>query len=252
MLLKALTFSAVLSSALLGHAHPSHLTQRSAPLAQVITKCSVANTAAITFDDGPYEYIYDISKTLIAAGAKGSFFWNGNNYGCIYTAENIKRVKYAYSKGHMVASHTWAHKNLSTLNSDEINSEMGRVEEALERIVGVKPAFIRPPYGSYNDLVRQVAKARGQKLVMWDFDSGDSTGYNASQSNGAYDQLAKKHPSTILALGHETYEQTAHVVLPHAIKVLKAKGYKLVTLADCLGMKPYQSTTTPQNGTWTC
>ena len=68
-----------------------------ASLAQVITRCTVPNTAALTFDDGPYVYLYvrsfshfscrsittlpikDISKALIAAGAKGTFFFNGNN-----------------------------------------------------------------------------------------------------------------------------------------------------------------------------
>jgi peptidoglycan/xylan/chitin deacetylase (PgdA/CDA1 family) len=105
----------------------------------------------------------------------------------------------------MVASHTWAHKDLTTLSADDINSEMGRVEEALERIIGVKPAFTRPPYGNYNDLVRQVAHSRGQTLVTWDFDSGDSTGSIPEQSKEAYDTLANQHPSTILALNHETY-----------------------------------------------
>jgi peptidoglycan/xylan/chitin deacetylase (PgdA/CDA1 family) len=124
--------------------------------------------------------------------------------GCIYSPENIKRVKYAYEKGHMVASHTWAHKNLSTLTAEELDSEMGLVDQALERIIGVKPAFMRPPYGSYNDLVRKVAEAHGQRLAIWDFDSGDSIGLNASQSNALYDDVTMRHPSTILALGHET------------------------------------------------
>jgi len=248
----AFTVGSVLSSALLAYAFPANFTARAAPLAQVITQCTVPNTAALTFDDGPYEYIQDISNALIAAGAKGTFFWNGNNYDCIYSDEDVQRVKFAYGQGHMVASHTWAHKDLTTLSSDDINSEMSRVEEALERLIGVKPAFMRPPYGNYNDLVRQIADARGQKLVMWDFDSGDSTGSTAAQSNSAYDKLAKQHPSTILALNHETYEPTAHVVLPHAIKTLQAKGYKLVTVAECMGMEPYQSVSDPQSGSWTC
>jgi len=42
-------------------------------------------------------------------------------------------------------------------------------------------------------------------------------------------------------------ETSAHVVLPHAIKALKAKGYKLVTLAECLGVKPYKSVKAPQS-----
>jgi peptidoglycan/xylan/chitin deacetylase (PgdA/CDA1 family) len=105
----------------------------------------------------------------------------------------------------MVASHTWAHKDLTTLSEEDINSEMGRVEEALERIIGVKPAFTRPPYGNFNDLVRQVADSRGQKLVTWDFDSGDSTGSSAEQSIQSYQALADQHPSTVLALNHETH-----------------------------------------------
>ena len=117
----------------------------------------------------------------------------------------MKRVKYAYAHGHMVASHTWDHKDLTTLTYDQIHDEFYRVELALERILGVKPAFLRPPYGNYNNLVRQVAYERGQKLVLWDFDSGDSTGSTPAQSNKAYDALIKKHPKTILALNHEVY-----------------------------------------------
>jgi hypothetical protein len=59
--------------------------------------------------------------------------------GCIYSKENIQRVKFAYGQGHMVASHTWAHKDLTTLSAEDINSEMSRVEDALDRIIGVSP-----------------------------------------------------------------------------------------------------------------
>jgi peptidoglycan/xylan/chitin deacetylase (PgdA/CDA1 family) len=249
-----LSIAALISSALMVHASSDNLNERasSTPLAQVITSCVKPQMAALTFDDGPYSYIFNISQQLIAADAKGTFFWNGNNYRCIYTDESVKRVKYIYGKGHQVASHTWAHRNLTTLTFDEIHDEMWRVEQALQRLVGVTPAFMRPPYGSYNNLVRQVAHERGQKLIIWDFDSGDSTGSTAAQSNAAYDALAERHPLNVLTLNHEVYEQTAHVVLPHAIKTLKAAGYKLVTVAECLGQQPYQSFNTPQNGSWTC
>jgi len=251
MLFKIAAF--ISSAVLMVHAASSDsFNERTTPLAQVITSCTKPNMAALTFDDGPYSYIFNISQQLIAAGAKGTFFWNGNNYRCIYTDESVKRVKYIYDKGHQVASHTWAHKNLTTLTFDQIHDEMWRVEQALQRLVGVTPAFMRPPYGSYNDLVREVAEQRGQKVVIWDFDSGDSTGSTAAQSNAAYDALAERHPSNVLALNHEVYEQTVHVVLPHAIKTLQDAGYKLVTVAECLGEKPYQSITAPVNGSWTC
>ncbi|CCO29969.1 hypothetical protein BN14_03993 [Rhizoctonia solani AG-1 IB] len=77
---------------------------------------------------------------------------------------SLRRVKYAHEKGHQIGSHTWGHKDLSTLSWDQVHDEMWRVEQALQRIIGVNPAFMRPPYGNYNDNVREAAGVRGQKL----------------------------------------------------------------------------------------
>jgi len=259
MLFDLFTAIALFSSAFVVKASPittaeeiAAFTERSTPLAQVITTCTVPNSVAVTFDDGPYDYVEDISKQLIAAGGKGTFFWNGNNWRCIYDPASVARVKYIYGKGHMVGQHTWDHPDLTKLTFDQIHNEFWLIEQALERILGIKPAFMRPPYGNYNDLVRQVAYQRGQKMVTWDFDSGDSTGSTPAQSEAAYDAAIKKHPKTMLALNHEVYNTTVYEVLPHAIKSLKAAGYKLVTVAECMGMKPYQSVSAPQTGSWSC
>ena len=40
-------------------------------------------------------------------------------------------------------------------------------------------------------------------------------------------------------------DTTAFIVAPHAIKVLQSAGYKLVTVAECLGQQPYLSTGPP-------
>ncbi|KAG8908938.1 Carbohydrate esterase 4 protein [Tulasnella sp. 403] len=202
---------------------------RRGPLATVYTSCKEPNTAALTFDDGPWLYMYDISKTLVAAGARASFMVNGNNYDCIYD-DNGKRLKYLYEKGHHIVSHTWSHPDLTTLSWDEIHDQMWRVEEAMQKILGVTPAFMRPPYGNYNDLVREAAYVRNQSLVLWDFDSGDSTGSTPEQSEAAYQDLVNSDPINILALNHETVETTAHQVLPYAIQLLQSRGYKLVTV----------------------
>ncbi|KAG8706310.1 Carbohydrate esterase 4 protein [Ceratobasidium sp. 394] len=250
-----LWLAAAAATSLLGAlAAPTNITLGRRAPAEVITKCTKPNTVALTFDDGPYWYVYDISKALVAAGAKGTFFFNGNNFGCIYDADNAKRVKYAYDKGHQIASHTWGHKDLSTLTWDQVHDEMWCVEQAFQKIVGVTPAFMRPPFGNYNDNVRNAAAVRGQKLVNWDFDSGDSVGATPAQSKKSYDQIIAKHPSTILALNHETYERTAHEVIPYVIPKLQAAGYKLVTVAECLGLPAYQSVgqPSPRDSSWKC
>jgi peptidoglycan/xylan/chitin deacetylase (PgdA/CDA1 family) len=218
----------------------------------LITSCTVPNTAALTFDDGPYMWIKNISDQLYEAGARGTFFVNGNNWDCIYSEDNVLGVQYAYAHEHQIASHTWSHPYLTSLSATDIGAQFDQINQALQRVLGLTPAFMRPPYGAYNDEILQIVGQRNQTPITWDFDSGDSTGFTPAQSMAAYDKLVQSHPSTILTLNHETYEGTITTVLPHAISVLKAAGYQLVTVAQCLDMPPYLSVELPQNGTWTC
>lgn len=220
--------------------------------AQVITKCTKAKTVALTFDDGPYVNTRKLVSLLNSNGAKGTFFFNGNNYGCIY--DNAANVKYVYDQGHQVASHTWGHKHLKTLSGSALTNEFSKTDTAIKKITGAVPAFMRPPYGEYDDEVRQVAGSRGQKIVIWDFDSGDSTGASATQSKNAYKNLIAKNPNNVLTLNHETIATTVNDVIPYAIQQFKAKGYKMVTVAECLGQSPYQSTgsPSPRDSTWKC
>jgi len=222
--------------------------------ATVYSSCTVPNTVALTFDDGPYMYLKDVVDQLDSVGAKGTFFFNGNNWDCIYNSAAMDRVKYAYSHGHLIGSHTWAHKDLTTLTWDQIHDEMWRVEQAVQRITGALVAHMRPPYGSYNQMVLDASGIRGQNVIIWDFDSQDSTGASPGQSMALYDNLVNQHPNNILTLNHETIETTVHQVLPHAISVLRRAGYRLVTLAECLGLPAYQSVGAPgtPDGSWTC
>jgi peptidoglycan/xylan/chitin deacetylase (PgdA/CDA1 family) len=256
------SFLFTFSSVVLGvvNALPSNFTERDwehlqARAPKAVTKCTKPNTVALTFDDGPYIYQKTIVDTLNSKKAKGTFFLNGNNYGCIYSSANRASIKYAYQHGHQIASHTWSHPHLKKLSKTQVTTELSKVDDALKRILGVVPAMMRPPYGEYNDNVLNVASSRGQKVIIWDFDSGDSAGVSASQSKNLYKQIANKHPSTILTLNHETYASTAHDVLPNAIATLQSKGYKLVTVAECLGLPAYKSIGSPgqyDSKTWKC
>lgn len=222
--------------------------------AEVVYQCVTPNTVALTFDDGPWIYLNDIVDTLDKAGAKGSFFFNGDSWGCIYSPDMRARVKYAYDHGHMVASHTWHHDDLTTLSWDQVHDSMWRVELALTRIVGVIPAFMRPPFGNFNDLVAEASGVRGQTIAIWDLDSEDSLGATAATSKKYYSETIASKPQNILALNHETVTTTAYEVLPFAIAELKKAGYKMVTLAECLGKPAYQNVTTPgtPDASWTC
>lgn len=57
-----------------------------------------------------------------------------------------------------------------------------------------------------------------------------------------------------MALNHETYAGTANDIVPTVVPKLLAAGYKLVTVAECLGQHPYQSVgkAGKRDATWTC
>ncbi len=47
------------------------------------------------------------------------------------------------------------------------------------------------------------------------------------------------------AYAHPTVESTVREVLPHAIDTLQAAGYRLVTVAECLGLEAYTKVGAP-------
>ena len=44
---------------------------------------------------------------------------------CTHAEESVARVKFAYSQGHQIGSHTWAHKILSIFISEQVNRWRG-------------------------------------------------------------------------------------------------------------------------------
>lgn len=80
---------------------------------------------------------------------------------CIYDDANIARLRRTYAAGHLIASHTWSHYDITLYNTSVLGAQLDMVETALWRILGVKPALFRPPYGSYNNVTLAYLNSRG-------------------------------------------------------------------------------------------
>jgi len=48
-----------------------------------------------------------------------------------------------HSSANSSASHTWSHANLQSLSHDQIDYEIQRLDEAIVKILGVRPKFLR-------------------------------------------------------------------------------------------------------------
>ncbi|PBK82538.1 glycoside hydrolase/deacetylase, partial [Armillaria gallica] len=205
----------------------------------VITSCTVPNTTALIFDDGPYIYLYvmflthgvvfrqNIVDMLDAKGVKGIFF------------VSTYYIDFAFSLAGFSPHSNFSDSNnlCSSLTDNEF--QLTTNAAALEKILGVKVVLMGPPYGSYTDSVLQVAAAHNQSMIIWDFDSGDSIRETAVNSEKDYDTLVAKHPNMILTLNHETIGDTT--ILPHALDDILGAGYNLMTVTECLGLPTYLS-----------
>ncbi|KAI8591125.1 hypothetical protein BDZ88DRAFT_412424 [Geranomyces variabilis] len=205
-----------------------------APGTALITKCTVPGTMAWTFDDGPYINQGNIIQQLAAAGMKATFFVNGNNYACIFDADNVARLKALLAGGHQIGHHTWAHPDLATLTDTQINYQIRKLEDAFMKILGFSPRYFRAPYGSITTAATNVLNTLGLRHILWDVDSEDANGVTeATAQTNIASGLADGSAMHII-LDHETIATTAATLVPWFIKTYGSK-YKFVTVAECLG-----------------
>src|SRR5699024_9778216 len=107
--------------------------------------------------------------------AKATFFMLGNN--AKRMPETARKIAEA---GHEIANHSVDHPNLAHLSKANINQQMARSKEMIEKATGQCPTLFRPPYGNLNSAVKHSAEATGQQLALWSVDTLDWKSRNAS------------------------------------------------------------------------
>ncbi|KAG9066863.1 hypothetical protein KI688_012775 [Linnemannia hyalina] len=224
---------------------------------KVYTNCIVPGTYSISYDDGPSTYTNELLDILDREQIKATFFVNGNNNGCIYDPAVRAAISRAYKSGHQIASHTWSHVALTTQTTAQITTQMRRVEQALLELIGVVPRYMRPPYGdgtfangSANDVKVQTTLAGlGYVITTWDIATGDADIDDNDTPHKLSDaELARLEQANVtnvvnadpkganhMQLMHDTYQRTVTQLTPWSITYIKGLGYKLVTVAECLG-----------------
>lgn len=94
-----------------------------------------------------------------------------------------------YAEGHEIAIHTWSHNDLTTLSSEQVYAELAWCIYAIHSAIGQTPKLFRPPYGSINDNVRQVAAQLGLTVITL-----SQSVANRRLSFGAQTQTTGKFP----------------------------------------------------------
>ncbi|KAJ3127945.1 hypothetical protein HK098_005458 [Nowakowskiella sp. JEL0407] len=211
----------------------------------VASRCQKPGQFALTFDDGPDLYESSLVSQLNSYGVKITFFFNSNNYVNMYNEPYASWVRAAYNSGHQIASHTATHPDLTTLSSSQVLQQMQDAENAINSIIGKRPAMMRPPYGSYNDAVLKVIENAGYKaVIIWNVDTLDWDHNNAQQSMSYIKTAIEtncpvKGSASIIELSHST-TSSASAYVDLLVPYVKNRGYTFVTLSECLGIPAYK------------
>ncbi|ORX90719.1 hypothetical protein K493DRAFT_229822 [Basidiobolus meristosporus CBS 931.73] len=129
-----------------------------------VKACPTPNNIGLTFDDGPGEHTPELLDILAAHNIKATFCVIGVLLQQPSHALTLKRI---HDEGHTLCSHTWSHQHLMSLTNEEIVSELKTTEDLIVKITGVRPRYVRPPFGEVDDRVRAVMEAMDYKVLMW-------------------------------------------------------------------------------------
>ncbi|GMA51030.1 hypothetical protein GCM10025857_23870 [Alicyclobacillus contaminans] len=195
-------------------------------------------TVALTFDDGPDAvWTPQILSVLDRYRIKAEF-------NCV--GQRIQQYPYMleemFRRGHNIENHSWSHPNFTKISLTEARQQIERTNAFIERILGVRPYFFRPPYGALNqDVIREIISLR-MKILLWDVDSLDWAGLTRKQVEA--NVLSQARPGSIILLHFaggrdESLEDTVQA-LPNIIRTLRREGYSFATVAELLELPAYQ------------
>jgi peptidoglycan/xylan/chitin deacetylase (PgdA/CDA1 family) len=179
----------------------------------------------LTFDDGPGDETVEILDVLREHDAKAVFFALGQNL-----ARQTDLGRRIVAEGHALANHTWSHEDLTGLDVNGHEHELGDTAHLLGRL-GSDSQCVRPPYGSTDDDVTADLAARGMPQVLWNIDTEDWTRPGAA---AVADRLLQAESGDVVLM-HDGGSDRAQTVeaLRQALPKLVAAGYTFDVVPGC-------------------
>lgn len=179
---------------------------------------------ALTFDDGPNERWTEKYLDLLAdKGIKASFFMLGKN-----AKNHPELVRKVSAAGHDIGIHSYDHDDLKKQEYAAIQEDLILSQDTIAQITGVVPTLFRPPYGSIDAQVIEVAQEQGLLMVLWNVDPQDWL--LDTKEKVAKAVLDHVEPGNIVVM-HEGKSVT-YGALPMIIDTLKEEGYEFVTIRE--------------------
>lgn len=206
-----------------------------------IWQCANKGQIAVTYDDGPSEWTEHIIEQFDKYGFKTTLFMTGYNMGRKIDDSSTRwpdLIKKWHAKGHQIGSHSWTHINFDSISADEVKTEMYANEGAFANILGLIPTYMRPPFAVCSEVCANIMDQLGYHITQFNLDTLD---YKYESKEGMAeaikkfeDELGPRGQGAYIVLNHDIKKWTAKSLTPYILKTIKSRGYKAVTVGECL------------------
>ncbi len=187
---------------------------------------------ALTFDDGPHpKYTLEILDLLKEYDAKATFFVLGK---CAEMYPDI--LKRQREEGHEIGNHGYSHIDVRKASKDKIREEFGKTQNTIYSITHEASRLIRPPYGSCDDDIIDVANEYQCTIVLWTEYQDSKDWSNPGVEKIINTTISKVQNGDIILFHDYVYKRESHTVkaLKTIIPKLIDEGYKFVTVSELI------------------
>ena len=189
---------------------------------------STRKLVSFTFDDTPARNLENILAVFASFNernpsckATATLFVNGH----LTTPEAESFLSAACAMNFELGNHTHSHLDLTTLTKGELQNEIDKTDEILQKIDGKHRHLLRAPFGKINQLLQEQAAT---PIINWTIDTLDWTGVSAEE---IYDCIyGKLYPGAIVLM-HDGYQNTVDA-LKKLLPDLEECGYQVVSVSQ--------------------
>jgi peptidoglycan/xylan/chitin deacetylase (PgdA/CDA1 family) len=189
------------------------------------------HVVALTFDGGGNgDSVKRVLAVLRRERVRGTFFLTGH---FVRTYPAFAR---AIGRRYPVGNHTVDHLDLVRLSTPAAKREVTRAAVMIRRATGRDPhPYFRFPYGSRNAETLRLVHRLGYASVRWTVDTWGWMGRSRQTAPGAVRRVLDNLVPGEIVLMHLGSSRDGSTIdsdaLPTVIRLVRARGYRFVTLA---------------------
>lgn len=167
-----------------------------------------------------------ILQTLDKYNIKATFFLCG-----VWVEAYPEYVKMIAEHEHEIGNHSLTHPHMNSLNSEQIQAEISKLDDEIEQLTNKRCTLFRAPFGEYNNTVISAVRSLGYEAVQWSKDTVDWKETRSAEEilNSVLPDLKS---GDIILCHNNGYKIEQY--LPVLIETALDEGFKFVTVSELL------------------